>query len=75
MLDLMTVEFAQVAQAMGQNLNRDGGLNVGRLRLNGLVADRGKITCLISHAALLPAHAEPTRLTGVVSGQGLGSIF
>ena len=60
---------------MGDDLGGNARLNIGRLRLDGFIADRGKLPRLIGHAALLAAHAKGAGFTGVLRGEGFGGIL
>jgi hypothetical protein len=72
MFEFVTVEFLQLAQRVVKDRIGNGWLDVGNLCLHAFVADRGKFTQFIGHAAQLAAHPEPADLAGVVTGQGFG---
>ncbi len=67
-------ELLQVAQRMEEGLVRDRRLDVGRLRLHRLVADRRELAELIGHPALLPAHAVGAGLAGVLEVSALAAL-
>ena len=70
-LHLAPGELSQVAEGMGEGLVGDRRLDVGRLRLHALVADRGELAEFVGHPAHLPAHAIGAGLAGVVRRQRL----
>ena len=74
MLELVRAEFAQLRDAVREDLFWNGLLDVCGLRLHALVADRGELTELVGHAAHLPTHAEATGLAGVFCSERLGGI-
>ena len=66
MLQLVRRQLVEIGETMLKHFLGNRRLNIGRLRLNALVADRRKLALLVRHTALLPAHAVGAGFTGVL---------
>ena len=71
MFDFLGGKRVEIVDVMLKNLEWDGRLDVGRLRLHALVADRWNFAELVRHATVLPAHAQGACLSGVMSRHAL----
>ena len=74
LLHLPPRQLGQVIDGVLEDCRGNGGLNVGRLRLHALVADRRELIEFIGHAPALSAHAIGAGLAGILGRQRLGGL-
>lgn len=71
---LLGSQLLQRVQTVVENFQRNGRLNISGLGLDALIANGGKLSQLIDHAAPLSAHTKRASFAGVVGAQGFGRL-